>query len=552
MNYDEILAEPAIIKEDDDSSSSFWMLTISLGLIGVWWYFKNQKTQPHFSSSSHMSPEERRQKLAQVAAARLRGNPDDREDAPLPSPSPQKATRKVKKTVEPASTESPPPQKQKQKPVTAVETQSVPLQPVTIPENDSKIELKRETKEAKVDPPLKINSFEEVTRKLELPCSPKKPKRPPRIQIYCEGLSAVLRINITIVETPGVGSWGGEGWWKRRPISSSLEHISLPLFEHYSPGDDERFELMADSILELVGRQLTTPSIRQAASWYSKLESTSRDGVSPFLLPGNEGFQEFLGILEDLQLHMANQVAKWIQQDSQENAKQSDEEDIAEGVLFADDYDQSIAAAAKVARSLKSWNEFIDLLSETNTLLVPRFLQKLADAHDKDASGSLARRLLHHILGSLSMDAVHRSTPIHRYLIALSNILVVPYLVSPAIVSRIQEEVSSLSATEKTGRQLEETLQWSPLLNTAAYCLGPVDDSPRVPKTAFLNELEKVPDFPLCAFSHPGDHDLQHHLQASRRVIVMAQRTTEALINLTIKKEKESVFSWVKSIVKAK
>jgi hypothetical protein len=399
--------------------------------------------------------------------------------------------------------------------------------------------------------------LEEVTKKLELRCSPKKPKRPPMIQIYCEGLSAVLHINITIVETPDAGSWGGEGWWKRRPISSALGHISLPLFEHYSPGDDERFDLMADSISELVGRQVTVPSIRQAASWHSKLESMSRDGVSPFLLPGNEGFQEFLGILESLQLHMARQVAKWIQQDSKETTKQTDEQDIAEGVLFADDYDQSIVGAPKVATfssaiEPKSWNEFIELLSEGNTLLVPRFLQKVADTNDKGASWSLTDRLLHHILESLSMDDVHRSLPIHRYLAALSNTLVATDLVSPALVARIQEEVSSLSVTEKTGRQLEEMLQWSPLLKTAAYCLGSVDDSPRVAKAAFLRELEKVPNFPLCAFSNPGDRDLQQHLQASRRIIVMAQRTTEALIKLTIKKEKESVFSWVKLVAKAK
>lgn len=176
MNYVEIPAESATIKEDD-SSSSFWMFTIVLGLLGAWWwYFKDQNTQPQFSSSSHMSPEERRQKLAQVAAARLGGKPDEREDASAPSPSPRKTTLKVKKTVEPSSTESP--QLQKQKPTTAVEAQYVPLQPVAIQEN-SKTERKRETKEAELDPPLKIKSFEELTRKLELPCSPKKPKRPP-------------------------------------------------------------------------------------------------------------------------------------------------------------------------------------------------------------------------------------------------------------------------------------------------------------------------------------------------------------------------------------
>jgi hypothetical protein len=161
-----------------------------------------------------MSPEERRQKLAQAAAARLGGNPYDRENASVPSPSPQKATLKVKKTVQPASTESPQPENQE--PLTTVEIQSVPLQPVAIPENDSKTERKRDTKEAEVDPPLKLKSFEQVTRKLESPCSPRKPKRPPMIQTYCEGLSAVLHINITIIETPGVGSWGGEGWWKPR------------------------------------------------------------------------------------------------------------------------------------------------------------------------------------------------------------------------------------------------------------------------------------------------------------------------------------------------
>ena len=306
---------------------------------------------------------------------------------------------------------------------------------------------------------------------------------------------------------------------------------------------------MAHSIAELVSRQLTIPSIRQAASWHSKLESTSRDGVSPFLRPGNEGFQEFIGILEHLQLHICSQVAKWIHQDNQEHKR--DEEDMTEGVLFTDDYDHSIATSTSAIEP-KSWNEFIDLLSEINTLLVPRFLHKVADAHDKGASGSLTHRLLHHILESLSMDDIHRSTPIHRYLTALSNALVVTSLVSPAIVTRIQEEVSSLSATEQTGHQLETTLLWSPLLNTAAYCLEPVDDSPGVSKAAFLRELEKVPNFPLCAFSHLGDHYLQQHLQTSRRTMVMAQRTTEALIKLTIKKEKESVFSWVKMIVKAK
>jgi hypothetical protein len=176
MNNDEILAESAATKEDD-SSSSFWMLTTSLGLLGAWWYFKNQQTQPHFSSSSHMSPEERRQKLAQAAAARLGGNPCDRENASVPSPSPQKATLKVKKAAQPASAESPQPENQE--PLTTVEIQSVPLQPVAIPENDSKTERKRDTKEAEVDPPLKLKSFEEVTRKLESPCSPRKPKGRP-------------------------------------------------------------------------------------------------------------------------------------------------------------------------------------------------------------------------------------------------------------------------------------------------------------------------------------------------------------------------------------
>jgi hypothetical protein len=392
-----------------------------------------------------------------------------------------------------------------------------------------------------------------------------KPKRkkillsPP--QVICEALSHVFKCRVTAEPKGDAGTWGGEGWIKRRSEYPNAITITLPLYKLRPPSMENEWTALCVAFPKVLDSSSLSPkllqnNIRKVIVCHSRANDMARKGFT-LVMKGDEGGSEIRSCMEALSHWLAKQVAFLIR--PEEEAARSaihDEDEVSD--LFRNDYNTDETQNSGSCHT-GPFESIFDLLEETECVVTGEFMEDLfcvytekSTLDDQHLPQVFLSQILSRLVTAKQSNSFSSPTLTNR-IMAISNLLTMSSSVGQALVSSMRGELEQMKSNN--GRDIQALVRLAPLIEAVAYSV-PAAGTERQPgprKGGFLQQLESVQDFPACVFLPKRGDETGRVMEEARRTMKAARQSAELSLRVVFRiGGKEQTFQWLANIIRSK